>query len=78
MMAKELGLPPGALDGDQLIRIDFDNPRELNLRIPSGNEAGANDMWMPGGKMPGVGLEGVIDLAGVPPDRWMVTILKNR
>jgi hypothetical protein len=37
----------------------------LNLRIPSGNEAGANEFWIPGGKLPDGNSEAVIDAAGI-------------
>lgn len=30
-------------------RIDIDNISELNLRLPNGNEYGANSYWIPGG-----------------------------
>jgi len=35
-----LGLPENFLDSNQLIRVDIHDPKSLNLRIPSGNEAG--------------------------------------
>lgn len=57
-----LGLRPGQLDVEDLVRVDIANPREFNLRIPSGNEAGAIDLWLPGGKLPQGGNEAVIDL----------------
>ncbi|MDD0854140.1 hypothetical protein HBN50_13590 [Halobacteriovorax sp. GB3] len=57
-----LGLRPGQLDVEELVRVDIANPREFNLRIPSGNEAGAIDLWLPGGKLPQGGNEAVIDL----------------
>lgn len=41
-----LGLPVGDL-GDAPIRIDF--PEVTGLRMPTGNEFGANDLWLPGG-----------------------------
>ena len=47
-MEKTLGLPNGFLDGNQLVRVDMPKPRELNLIMPSGNEAGANSQWIPG------------------------------
>ncbi|MGY4661144.1 RHS repeat-associated protein [Pseudomonas chlororaphis] len=59
-----LGLPPGFLESNKLVRVDITNPRELNLRIPSGNEAGANDLWIPGGKLPNGNTEAVIDIGG--------------
>ena len=47
---KRLGFDPGHFeDGGELIRIDVDDLSDLNLRVPSGNEAGANSHWIPGG-----------------------------
>lgn len=69
-----LGLPAGQLDGaDALLRVDFDNPRDLDLRIPSGNEAGANDLWIPGGKLPDGGSEAVIDVGDIDPSGYTVS-----
>jgi filamentous hemagglutinin family protein len=65
-LADALGLPRTALDGDSLIRIDIPNPRLAGLRLPSGNEAGANSNWIPGGKLPGGASEAVIDASKVP------------
>ena len=44
-----------------MLRIDIPYDEKLNLRIPSGNEAGANSQWIPGGKLPAGGREAVID-----------------
>lgn len=41
-----LGLDPGEL-GDSPVRVDIPNPQ--GLRMPSGNERGANNNWLPGG-----------------------------
>jgi hypothetical protein len=69
-----LGLPAGQLDGtDALMRVDFADPAELDLRIPSGNEAGANAQWIPGGKLPEGGSEAVIDVGGLDPARYTAT-----
>jgi len=45
---RELGLPSGYFDNAQVAIID--NPK---VRMPSGNEAGANDFWVPGGHTSG-------------------------
>jgi hypothetical protein len=74
-LEKALGLPEYFLDTNKLVRIDIANPRELNLRIPSGNEAGANELWIPGGRLPNGNLEAVIDVVGVPTGRYQVTPL---
>lgn len=48
----ELGIRPGDWQGREFVRIDIDNPRALGLRMPSGNEMGANPQWIPAGKLP--------------------------
>lgn len=73
-LEKALGLPEGQLDGpDALVRVDFADPNELNLRMPSGNEAGANENWIPGGKLPDGSSEAVIDVGGMPESRYRVS-----
>lgn len=57
----QLGIPSGAWQGKDLVRIDVPAPRDLNLRMPSGNEAGANPLWIPGGKLPTGQLEAVVN-----------------
>ncbi len=74
-MEEALGLPKDFLSSNQLYRIDIANPRELNLRIPSGNEAGANEFWIPGGKLPTGNLEAVIDAGGLPDTRYTSTLV---
>ena len=75
-MEEALGLPKGLLESNQLVRVDVPQPRDLNLRIPSGNEAGANPLWIPGGRLPNGSLEAVIDLGGVPASRYSTTPLR--
>ena len=53
-----LGLDPGEL-GTNPVRIDIANPS--GLRIPSGNEKGANPKWIPGGYTSGGIPEIIID-----------------
>jgi hypothetical protein len=57
----ELGIPSGYWQNTELIRIDIQRPRRLHIRIPSGNETGANELWIPGGKLPNGYSESVID-----------------
>ncbi|MBD2752783.1 hypothetical protein [Spirosoma validum] len=57
----ELGIPAGSWQGKPLARIDIPNPEELHVRIPSGNEMGANNLWLPGGKLPTGYSEAVVD-----------------
>jgi hypothetical protein len=67
MMERALGLPEGFLDDNKIVRIDVADPEEYNLRVPSGNEAGANSDWVPGGYLPDGLPEAVIDGRNVPP-----------
>ena len=71
-----LGLPENFLDDNELVRVDIPEPRSLNLRIPSGNEAGANDLWIPGGKLPDGNTEAVVDLGGISPSKYTSLPLK--
>jgi hypothetical protein len=68
-----LGLPRGTLNNNPLVRVDVPSPRQLGLRVPSGNEAGANDLWIPGGKLPDGTSEAVLDLAKAPPGSFKAT-----
>ncbi|UAJ09936.1 hypothetical protein [Polymorphobacter megasporae] len=58
-----LGLPARQLDNDRLVRVDFtpEAMNDLNMRMPSGAEAGANDQWLPDGFLPSGQNEAVID-----------------
>ena len=67
---KMLGIDPGQLKSNQLIRLDVPEPREVGLRMPSGNEAGANGKWFPGGVTPGGNHEAVLDLGSADPSKW--------
>jgi RHS repeat-associated protein len=59
---KELGIQEGAWKGKELRVIKVDNPGSHNLRVPSGNEGGADpEKWMPGGLTPNGRAEGVLD-----------------
>lgn len=69
-LERALGLPDGSLDADKLVRIDIPNPKAAGLRIPSGNEAGANSQWLPGGKLPEGITEAVVDLKDAPKGTW--------
>ncbi|WP_144720928.1 hypothetical protein [Agrococcus jejuensis] len=60
LMAQELGLADGFFDGD-ILRIDIPDARGANARMPSGNEDGANEWWLPGGTLPGGISEATID-----------------
>ena len=66
-----LGLNPGDL-GDAPVRIDI--PEYTGLRMPTGNEFGANENWIPGGFTDGGAIpEAVIDQ--VPVEKVIFTDL---
>ena len=60
LMEQALGLPDGYLN-DKVVRLDIPKTDGLDLRIPSGNEAGANEQWIPGGHLPTGVSEAVLD-----------------
>lgn len=66
-----LGLDPGDL-GTNPVRIDIANP--TGLRVPSGNEKGANPKWIPGGYTSGGIAEIIIDSPG--PGQYTVRPIK--
>ncbi|MBM4252044.1 MAG: hypothetical protein FJ146_08745 [Deltaproteobacteria bacterium] len=73
-----LGYDRGALDGDTLLRLDIQYPQKIGLRLPSGNEPGANSHWLPGGILPSGSTEAVVDLSSAPQGTWDVSnILKQ-
>ena len=56
-----LGVPAGSWDGNPLLLIVVPDPEGLDVRIPSGNEAGANEFWIPGGFTSGGEPEAVVN-----------------
>ena len=54
-----------------MVRIDVPDVFGLNLRIPSGNELGANDYWLPGGYTNGGVPEAICDK--IPKSRVIIT-----
>jgi hypothetical protein len=74
-LAKALGLPEDFLDSRKLVRIDIDHPEEFHLRMPSGNEAGANEQWIPGGRLPDGASEAIVDGGKIPRSDYSVTEL---
>ena len=76
-LEQALGLPEGQLDNAQLVRVDFtpEAMDDLGMRMPSGNEAGANDQWLPGGLLPSGTNEAVIDGASAQPHHYSITAI---
>ena len=71
-----LGFEPGYFRGHGgLVRINVLDVADLHIRIPSGNEAGANAWWLPGGYTSGGVPEAVSDL--IPKSRILVTRLQG-
>lgn len=71
---KALGINPGDWANRTMVRIDIPNPKNLNIRIPTGNEKGAIDgLWIPGGKLPCGYLEAVVDQ--IPIGKYIETVL---
>ncbi|PKI89915.1 hypothetical protein CW368_12180 [Actinomycetales bacterium SN12] len=66
VLEQMLGLPRGYLK-QGVVRVDIPADRAAGLRMPSGNEAGANELWIPGGKLPTGLPEAVIDGSTVDP-----------
>lgn len=54
-----------------IVRIDVDDVTGLNLRLPSGNETGANSLWIPGGYTSGNVPEAVTDI--IPLDKTTIS-----
>lgn len=72
----ELGIPSGLWNNIELIRIDIPKPKRLHIRMPSGNEIGANELWIPGGKLPNGFSESVID--PIPQGQYSETKIKKK
>ncbi len=69
----QLGIPAGAWKGKIIVRIDILSPFELNIRLPNGNEIGANELWIAGGKLPTGYLEAVIN--PIPEGKYTENII---
>jgi YD repeat-containing protein len=57
----ELGIPKGDWKGKELVRIDVPDISAQRLRLGTGNESGANPLWLPGGRLPTGYPEAVVD-----------------
>jgi filamentous hemagglutinin len=66
VVEQRLGLDTGALSNGDSVAL-YVPPQNLNgIRVPSGNEGGANSQWLPGGFTSGGTAEAVVDLRNVP------------
>jgi hypothetical protein len=52
------------------INIDTTNIQSLNLRMPNGNEVGANNLWLPGGYTSGGLSEAIVDVIPMGKYCW--------
>ena len=49
LIEKELAIPAGDWQSRVMCRVDVKLPKDFDLRMPSGNEEGANEFFKPGG-----------------------------
>lgn len=61
LIESELGIPAGDWQRNEMVVIEIADPRSHNVRMPTGREEGANDLWLPGGKLPTNHDEAVLD-----------------
>ena len=76
-LESSLCLPEGFLDSKKLVRIDIDRPEDFGLRLPSGNEAGANEQWIPGGFLTDGAAEAVVDGGKIPRSDYSVSEVRK-
>lgn len=66
VVEEKMGIPTGLWsNGQKLLAVFIENPRELNLRMVTGREGGANIEWRPGGYTTGGTPEAMVDKAGL-------------
>lgn len=63
--SKKLSIPIEQLQGGQVLRIDFKLSNKYKVEMPSGNEFGTNELWLPGGELPDGNLEAIIKTEGM-------------
>lgn len=74
---QSLGFPKDYFKyGGGLVRIDIYDFNNLNFRLPSGNEVGANSFWIPGGETSGRVPEAVLDT--VPLDQTKIYRIRTK
>ncbi len=75
IIESQLGYTEGYFrNGGGMVRIDIDNTSGLNIRIPSGNEAGSNSLWLLGGYTSGGIPEAITDT--IPLSRTTITTIE--
>lgn len=65
LIEQQLGLNPGDLQ-PPLVHVEFPTLTSRDVRMPSGNETGANSSWLPFGHLPTGVSEGVHTDIGLP------------
>lgn len=76
-LEKELGYNIGSLENGDYIIMYVNNPKKYNISLPSGNEMGANDNWIPGGYTSGGIPEAVVyDLDNTPEEVYFSEPIK--
>lgn len=66
VVERKLGLDSGTLTSGKTVALEIKPQDMKNLRVPSGNEGGANSHWIPGGYTSGGVPEAVMDFANAP------------
>lgn len=76
ILEQRFGFPDGYFkDGGGLVKVDINNPNDFSLRMPSGNEAGANNFYTPGGFTSGGTPEAVVNNIPNTDDYRSITFL---
>lgn len=76
-LENELGYNIGSLEDGDYIIMYVNNPKKYNISLPSGNEMGANNNWIPGGYTSGGIPEAVVyDLDNTPEEVYFSEPIK--
>lgn len=76
-LEKELGYNIGSWEDGDYIIMYVNNPKKYNISLPSGNEMGANNNWIPGGYTSGGIPEAVVyDLDNTPEEVYFSEPIK--
>lgn len=66
VIEQRLGLDAGTLSNGDSLALYIPKQNLTGIKIPSGNESGANHQWIPGGFTSGGITEAVVDLRNAP------------